>query len=229
MHPRIRLHRLQPPRRHLPRGDPHPRQTRLAIRISNTPLPPHPLPQRHTTPHQLLPVRPALHALAPSPISPPLPLRRPDQGLIRSPSCCARDHFSPSALLSTPSHPRPSHLPSLSASQIKALSALQAVARATELHIGTQAGDLHFVNNLAIMHRRSAFSPSAVKSSLEMGEEDQPKRHLVRMRLRCPERGWKIPPALAPAWEEAFGEEGEREWHLFPMPEGYFPLRKYPE
>ncbi|KFY05172.1 hypothetical protein O988_00207, partial [Pseudogymnoascus sp. VKM F-3808] len=145
-------------------------------------------------------------------------------------------NFSPSALLSTPSHPRPSHLPSLSGAQIKALSALQAVARATELHIGTQAGDLHFVNNLAIMHRRSAFSPSPLTkpSSGEAGmgmveQDEEPKRHLVRMRLRCPERGWKIPPALAPAWEEAFGEEGEREWHLFPMPEGYFPLRKYPE
>ncbi|OBT46588.1 hypothetical protein VE00_01791 [Pseudogymnoascus sp. WSF 3629] len=136
-------------------------------------------------------------------------------------------NFSPSALLSTPSHPRPAHLPSLSTSQISALGALQAVARATELHITTKAGDLHFVNNLAIMHRRSAFSPPATTG---LGEDDEePKRHLVRMRLRCPEQGWKIPRELAPAWEEAFGEEGEREWHLFPMPEGHYPLRKHPE
>ncbi|OBT94798.1 hypothetical protein VE01_06324 [Pseudogymnoascus verrucosus] len=139
-------------------------------------------------------------------------------------------NFSPSALLSTPSHPRPSHLPSLTPSQLSALSALQAVARATELHITTKAGDLHFVNNLAIMHRRSAFSAPNTKGVGKVdGEMEEPKRHLVRMRLRCPERGWKIPRELAPAWEEAFGEEGEREWHLFPMPEGYFPLRKYPE
>lgn len=78
------------------------------------------------------------------------------------------------------------------------------------------------------MHRRSAFS--APKLGEEGGDgEMEPKRHLVRMRLRCSERGWGIPRELAPAWEEAFGGEGEREWHLFPMPEGYFPLRKYPE
>ncbi|OBT85538.1 hypothetical protein VE02_05373 [Pseudogymnoascus sp. 03VT05] len=140
-------------------------------------------------------------------------------------------NFSPSALLSTPSHPRPSHLPTLTPSQLSALSALQAVARATELHITTKAGDLHFVNNLAIMHRRSAFSapPAAAKLGGVDGGEMEPKRHLVRMRLRCPEKGWEIPRELVPAWEEAFGEGGEREWHLFPMPEGYFPLRKYPE
>lgn len=81
------------------------------------------------------------------------------------------------------------------------------------------------------MHRRSAFSaPAESKLGVYVeGGEMEPKRHLVRMRLRCPERGWEIPRELAPAWEEAFGEEGEREWHLFPMPAGYFPLRKYPE
>ncbi|KFY05797.1 hypothetical protein V492_08293 [Pseudogymnoascus sp. VKM F-4246] len=85
---------------------------------------------------------------------------------------------------------------------------------------------MHFVNNLAIMHRRSAFSPSSAKAE---AAELEPKRHLVRMRLRCMEKGWEIPAELKSAWEEAFGEEGPREWHLFPMPEGAFPLRKYPE
>ncbi|KFY24496.1 hypothetical protein V493_05198, partial [Pseudogymnoascus sp. VKM F-4281 (FW-2241)] len=140
-------------------------------------------------------------------------------------------NFSPSALLSTPSHPRPSHLPSLSPAQEDALRALQAVSRATELHITTQAGDVHFVNNLAIMHRRSAFSAAAAAPASGGGAETEmePKRHLVRMRLRCPEKGWGIPHSLKGAWEESFGEEGEKEWHLFPMPAGYFPLRKYPE
>lgn len=49
------------------------------------------------------------------------------------------------------------------------------------------------------------------------------------MRLRSAEKGWRIPRELEGAWEEAFGEAGERAWHLSPMPEGFFPLRKFPE
>jgi hypothetical protein len=55
------------------------------------------------------------------------------------------------------------------------------------------------------------------------------KRHLVRMRIRNEEMGWQLPDELKGAWEEAFGGHGvEPVWHLEPMPEGYFPLRKYP-
>lgn len=54
------------------------------------------------------------------------------------------------------------------------------------------------------------------------------KRHLLRMRIRNQSLGWELPDALKEGWEEAFSDDGDMVWHLEPMPEGFFPLRKYP-
>lgn len=80
---------------------------------------------------------------------------------------------------------------------------------------------MHFVNNLAVLHRRDAFE-------IEGGK----KRHLVRMWIRSEKLAWELPRVLREecGWDEAFGEEGEgREevWHVEPMPHSFFPLRKY--
>lgn len=115
-------------------------------------------------------------------------------------------------------HPRPTQLPSLSSQQLEALDAIEVIARATEMEIQTQPGDMHYINNLAILHRRDAFVN---------GDEPMAKRHLVRMRLRNDSLGWTIPDELKEEWAKAFGAKGERVWHLEPMPEGFFPLRLY--
>ncbi len=79
---------------------------------------------------------------------------------------------------------------------------------------------MHFINNMAVLHRREGFVD---------GQAPAEKRHLVRMRLRSSERGWAIPAALQRPWAKAFDEEaGDRVWHLEPMPDAFFPLRKYP-
>jgi hypothetical protein len=84
---------------------------------------------------------------------------------------------------------------------------------------------MHFVNNLSVLHRRDEFvDDEAVGTYSAPGTK---KRHLVRMRLRNEECGWEIPRELKKDWEDAFGERGGRVWHLEPMPEGFFPLRKY--
>ena len=128
-------------------------------------------------------------------------------------------NFGRTPLMGNAAHPRPSHLPSLSAQQVEALDAIEAIARATEMKIQTQAGDMHYINNLAVLHRRDAFVN---------GEEAGAKRHLVRMRLRNETLGWTIPEELKQEWAGAFEEEkGDRVWHLEPMPEGFFPLRLY--
>lgn len=129
-------------------------------------------------------------------------------------------NFGRASLLGSATYPRAAHLPSLTARQIEALDAIEAVAQATQLEIQTRAGDMHFINNLAILHRREGFVD---------GDSTIEKRHLVRMRLRDSQRGWDIPEPLKREWYEAFEkEEAEKVWHLEPMPDAFFPLRKYP-
>lgn len=128
-------------------------------------------------------------------------------------------NFGRTALLGNAIHPRPPHLPSLTSLQKEALGAIETIAQATQLEIQTRAGDMHFINNLAVLHRREAFVD---------GEGISEKRHLVRMRLRSSKCGWQIPEALRREWRDAFEKETQRVWHLEPMPDAYFPLRKYP-
>lgn len=128
-------------------------------------------------------------------------------------------NFGRAALLGSTSHARSAHLPKLTANQVRALDAIEEIAKATQLEIATRPGDIHFINNLAIMHRREGFVN---------GEGPAERRHLVRMRLRDDELGWAIPPALRDEWSKAFGDRGSRVWHLEPMPDGYFPLRTLP-
>lgn len=114
------------------------------------------------------------------------------------------------------SHPRPSSLPRLTPIQVEALDAIEAIAKATQLEMTTVAGDVHFINNFAVLHRREGFVD---------GEQASEKRHLVRMRLRDDELGWAVPEELQSEWTQAFGEAGSKVWHLVPMPEGFFLLR----
>ncbi|KAG5982135.1 hypothetical protein E4U55_002262 [Claviceps digitariae] len=126
-------------------------------------------------------------------------------------------NFGRAALLGSASHPRPDSLPKLTSIQIEALDAVEAIAKATQLEIQTQAGDIHFINNLAILHRREGF----VNGTLSVE-----KRHLVRMRLRDDAVGWSIPDELQHEWTQAFFNPAlARVWHIEPMPDGYFPLR----
>lgn len=129
-------------------------------------------------------------------------------------------NFGRTPLLGSVDHPRKPELPTLTARQMEALDAIETVARATEFEFATKPGDMHFINNMAVLHRREGFVD---------GGGPAEKRHLVRMRLRSSERGWAIPESLQREWSDAFDSEAaERVWHLEPMPEGFFPLRMYP-
>ncbi len=128
-------------------------------------------------------------------------------------------NFGRAPLLGNAAHPRPERLPALTARQVEALDAVEAIARATELQIQTQPGDLHFINNLAVFHRRDGFVD---------GQAAAEKRHLVRTRLRSSKHGWSIPESLKPEWFGAFEKQGSQQWHIEPMPSFFFPLRKNP-
>ncbi|KAI2602017.1 Clavaminate synthase-like protein [Hypoxylon sp. NC1633] len=127
-------------------------------------------------------------------------------------------NFGRTPLLGNAVHPRPQHLPKLNDRQREALDVVEAIAQAVQLEIKTQAGDMHFINNLAVLHRREGFVD---------GESAQQKRHLVRMRLRSTRLGWDIPDALKQEWDNAFDTDTYQTWHLEPMPGDVFPLRKY--
>ncbi|KAK7941112.1 Taurine hydroxylase-like protein SAT17 [Apiospora aurea] len=127
-------------------------------------------------------------------------------------------NFGRTPLLGNATHPRPSSLPQVNDRQREALDAIEAIARATQLEITTQAGDMHFINNMAVLHRREGFVN---------GQTGREKRHLVRMRLRSSALGWDIPEELKGDWHDAFESSAAKAWHLEPMPGDAFPLRKY--
>ncbi|KAH7014774.1 hypothetical protein EDB80DRAFT_747964 [Ilyonectria destructans] len=125
-------------------------------------------------------------------------------------------NFGRVPLVGNDANPRPEHLAKVNWSQSETLEAVDAIAESARLEIATKPGDIHFVNNLAIMHRRDGFVN---------GEVPEAKRHLVRMRLRDEQFGWKLPDSLEQQWSVAFSNAGLTVWHLEPMPTGYFPLR----
>lgn len=128
-------------------------------------------------------------------------------------------NFGRAALLGSAGHVRSKGLPELTRSQLEALDMMEEIAKATQLEIATEAGDIHFINNLAILHRRQGF---------ENGQSPHERRHLVRMRLRDDELAWDIPSDLDKEWTKAFNPERIKIWHLEPMPDGFFPLRSQP-
>ena len=125
-------------------------------------------------------------------------------------------NFGRVALTGNAVHPRPSNLPTVTPRQMEALDSIENIAKATQLEISTRAGDIHFINNLTILHRREGFVN---------GEGAQERRHLVRMRLRDSQLGWNLPADLRREWEDAFNEEAPKILHVEPMPDGFFPIR----
>jgi hypothetical protein len=129
-------------------------------------------------------------------------------------------NFGRAPLVGSASHPRAAQLPTLSPRQLEALDAIETIARATQLEMVTQPGDIHVINNLAVLHRREGFVD---------GTTSQERRHLVRTILRDEQLGWSIPVDLEDEWLRAFDPtKAKRVWHIEPMPAGYFPLRAQP-
>jgi hypothetical protein len=125
-------------------------------------------------------------------------------------------NFGRVALTGNAVHPRSSNLPTITPRQMEALDSIENIAKATQLEISTRPGDMHFINNLTVLHRREGFVN---------GEAASERRHLVRMRLRDNELGWELPMDLRREWSDAFNKDAPKVWHIEPMPDGFFPLR----
>ena len=104
-------------------------------------------------------------------------------------------------------------VPKLTPEQKAALTALDHSAKKHEVAVTLQKGDILFLNNWAILHRRDAY---------EDGKDAS--RHLVRLWIRNTELGWKIPSAMATPWEQAFEGVDKKVYNPDPAKEYSTPL-----
>jgi hypothetical protein len=87
----------------------------------------------------------------------------------------------------------PGVVPALTALQVEALDAADALAAELRLDMVLQRGDVQFLHNHALWHARSAFADLPGARSA---------RHLLRLWLAAPpDEAWALPPAFA----ERFG------------------------
>ncbi|KAF7548799.1 hypothetical protein G7Z17_g6838 [Cylindrodendrum hubeiense] len=106
-----------------------------------------------------------------------------------------------------PSELRTAGIPGLTEAQAEALDAVHFIARKHEIKTKMEKGDLRFINNMAILHRREAFANDA-----------DTMRHLVRIWLNNELMCWKLPYDLRLAWARVFdNKEGQRHWDLEPI------------
>ena len=96
-------------------------------------------------------------------------------------------NFGRSFVASNPAYPMSDEAPSLSESQERSLNDFMETARAHGFQLDTRVGDIVYVNNLSIMHARSAFL-------------DEPKdgrhRHILRQWLKDRKSSWSIAASL---------------------------------
>jgi hypothetical protein len=87
----------------------------------------------------------------------------------------------------------PGSVPELTATQKVALEKLNACARRNEVCLDIQKGDLVFINNWGLLHRRDQFRDGVATS-----------RHLMRSWLRNSTFGWSVPEAMSIPWRAAY-------------------------
>jgi hypothetical protein len=99
---------------------------------------------------------------------------------------------------------RNSKLPPVTERQLEALNALQILCGHHAFSLPTRAGDIVYMNDMALLHGRQPFD-----------EDGQPlQRHLLKLCLRDPTRAWPVPSGLQPVKDRVFGPnqaDGTRE------------------
>ncbi|KAF3934020.1 hypothetical protein ABW19_dt0201004 [Dactylella cylindrospora] len=112
--------------------------------------------------------------------------------------------LSPRQLSGSKVHPRPTSIPPLTPPQSQALQAIETLAQEHCIAHTLQPGQILFLNNLAVLHNRSAY-----KDSKDIPAEKH--RHLIRMFIRNEELAWKTPRELEMDWGRVFGDFGDGE------------------
>ena len=103
-------------------------------------------------------------------------------------------------LLGTERLPRAADLPCLTDAQAYALEAVERAASRSYLTLDRKNGDIQYVNNLAVLHARNAYSGG------------NSTRHLLRMFLRDPRNAWTKPTEYADLFDSPFS--AKRPEHL---------------
>lgn len=97
-------------------------------------------------------------------------------------------------------------IPGLTEAQAEAMDMVHFVAKKHEINPRIERGDLRFINNMAVLHRREAFENSAGNA-----------RHLIRIWLNNEQMCWKLPRALQLSWARIFEDHERQEyWDLEP-------------
>lgn len=106
----------------------------------------------------------------------------------------------------SPFQPRSPGIPGLTEAQAEALDAVHFIARKHEIKPSMKSGDLRFINNMAVLHRRDAFENGGNTS-----------RHLIRLWLNNQTRCWSLPAPLQIAWARIFDDdERDEHWDIEP-------------
>ncbi|KXX74803.1 hypothetical protein MMYC01_203297 [Madurella mycetomatis] len=109
-------------------------------------------------------------------------------------------------------------IPGLTEAQAEALDAVHFIARKHEFKPRMERGDLRFINNMAVLHRREAFTNSHHGGSGGAAAAAMTGvRHLVRIWLHNEIMCWKLPQPLRIAWARVFEDsEREEQWDIVP-------------
>ncbi|KAK3290241.1 uncharacterized protein B0H64DRAFT_412939 [Chaetomium fimeti] len=104
-------------------------------------------------------------------------------------------------------------LPPLTAKRLEAMAYVEELAWKHAFPLPRQPGDIAYINNLCLMHARSAFDLDAEGNPLPS------KRHLVKLMLQDPDMAWELPGHLEWYSKRLYGpnrEDGTREetWQL---------------
>lgn len=87
----------------------------------------------------------------------------------------------------------------LSPAQKRALETVQKIAEQVCLELDHEAGDIQFINNLALLHARNSFEDSSGMT-----------RHIMRLGLRDRQNGWALPERYKELTESAFRRAGDQ-------------------
>lgn len=118
-------------------------------------------------------------------------------------------NFSRRVLTGHPYAPRSRNIPGLNEAQAEALDAVHFIGLKHQKRLSTKKGDIRFINNMALLHGREAFSD---------GDRDaKSQRRLIRLWLHNSKMVWQLPTQLQLAWARAFEDEKRgRRWDVEP-------------
>ncbi|KAK4033687.1 bfedabf7-3ea8-4d81-ab25-88f44eff35b9 [Parachaetomium inaequale] len=113
-----------------------------------------------------------------------------------------------------PKETRTPGIPGLTEAQADAIDAVHFIARKHEFKPAMARGDLRFINNMGVLHRREAFTNGGPDGA---GAGAGAARHLVRVWLNNPSMCWQLPRPLRIAWARIFDDaEREEHWDIEP-------------